>query len=717
MQGFHNFLWPPEPQATLQIVQHTNGSDSELDDQRQVEHLINPSDFDMHSSLPDQSSTTTPRQGPTLNPPPAITINDNPLPTMSSMPGHYQQRERTPSPASVRSRGNSRSPLGSKRSSPQPSPERGRRGDYAQSESASSKIRLVSVSDPQQATLMEELKLHLLNSNKVLESLKQEIAGLKESTAAAREKAENAEKVALEAEKVLQADRLQAEQRLRKIHDDVRTETAKQIDEAERRAEVRLKTTKNMEQGVRPQQLNATPVDEMIVDQGASQDGQPPSNDKGKNLGVENIFIPMEQLLTAQKSAPPRFPEPAREANQSLSSPSVPKPLTFKRPKSSGRPMTADPLNNCNDGDDEGSDISSVSDDDQEAPQLISSLNGEEMLKLLLNKIGLDARSVDPVNKSERRRANRDFKAPAKKSVKQRGKQNLMNWLRRHLHILLDIKKSRDILNFASEIYSSDSPLQRHMNQWEKTKEGEAPILKPMKINWNNFDGPWNVHLCELFVRHCVTQGLESGNSSEEMQEFVAAYFWDRLERLRTIVKKGRPKVNETLEQTSTRRGEQHLQALSIARRNSRRNQKHHERIDICLENLPENIERITGDAQRDWKTKYDVVMALGPEGMSSDETDGSDPDTYRVRTLPWRNKSLVQTMVSIDDAKNITNGYGNIRPGNRPRIRQRKKNATTSARRAPTGKPKDLYEPDWYKALTVTKKRTLKAKSALDWE
>ena len=109
------------------------------------------------------------------------------------------------------------------------------------------------------------------------------------------------------------------------------------------------------------------------------------------------------------------------------------------------------------------------------------------------------------------------------------------------------------------------------MQQWEKSKEGEPPKVKPMKVNWKNFDGPWNSHLCELFVKYCASQGLDGGNPSDEMQEFVASYFWERLARLRTIVKKGRPKGDETSEQTSVRTQEQHLQALSVARRNSRR--------------------------------------------------------------------------------------------------------------------------------------------------
>ena len=120
------------------------------------------------------------------------------------------------------------------------------------------------------------------------------------------------------------------------------------------------------------------------------------------------------------------------------------------------------------------------------------------------------------------------------------------------------------------------------MEHWEKTKEGDGPKVKPMKINWKSFEGPWNTHLCELFVQYCATQGFEGGNPSEAANEFVAGYFWERLARLRTIVKKNRPKGSETAEQTSARAGEEHLQALSVARRNSRRNQvRSHDFFDL----------------------------------------------------------------------------------------------------------------------------------------
>ena len=145
--------------------------------------------------------------------------------------------------------------------------------------------------------------------------------------------------------------------------------------------------------------------------------------------------------------------------------------------------------------------------------------------------------------------------------------------------------------------------------------------------------------------------------------------------------------------------------------------QKHHDRVDICLENLPENVASIVTDEQREWKKRYDVVDALGPEGMSSDETDDNDPDNYWVRTLLWRSKKATQVMVTIDEAKNITNAYGNIRAGNRPRNRQRRKNSTASVRKVPIGKPEDLYDRDWYAQLNAGKKRALKAKANLEYE
>ena len=110
------------------------------------------------------------------------------------------------------------------------------------------------------------------------------------------------------------------------------------------------------------------------------------------------------------------------------------------------------------------------------------------------------------------------------------------------------------------------------------------------------------------------------------------------------------------------------------------------------------------------WKDHLTVIETLGIEGQSSDETDEEDPNVYNVRILPWRSKELVKKVAITDKARNTTNGYGNPRPGNRPRTRKRRKDAKESHRKPPRGKPLNYYDKDWYNNLTHGQKRALDA-------
>ncbi|PPQ74875.1 hypothetical protein CVT26_011470 [Gymnopilus dilepis] len=682
MEAFGHFLWPPVTQTAQQ--KKAGGTDSDTEDLMHVEQLVQPGeqqsdhrDVAQHLlSTPAITLNNVPVHDTTGNVTlPSPTSNGNSIFVFNGSGGRGGSRtpSRTPSPT-----------IGSKRNTPRHSPER----QGGQSESEGSKVRLINVPDVQQETWLVELKNHqLIRSNQLFENIQKELAQMKETAEATKGLAESAEKRAYQAEQALGKERLEAQKSLQKLQADIGENASKLMHETERRVEVTLKSIKSTQSIAHFGPVMQSPVDDMMVDH-------------------EHPRVP----------APPRFPEPA--------STSLPKPLSFRRPKSIGKTARVPPSNTFLQSlQNQLGDSSSSSEDEekntsQQKPTAnFSDLNGEEMLRLLLTNMGVDITNAGSLHKFGKRWAHREFREPAKKAPKAKGKQDLMNWLRQQLHSLLEIEKSRDILKFASEIYSDNTPNQRQMEHWEKTKEGDAPKVKPMKINWKNFEGPWNTHLCELFVQYCCSQGFEGGTPSDDAREFVAGYFWERLSRLRTILKKNRPKESENFEQTSARTEEQHLQALSVARRNSRRNQKHQDRLDICLENLPDNLQSISSDEQRDWKVKYNIVAALGPEGMSSDETGDSDTDTYWVRTLPWRNKRAVQVMVSIDEAKNTRNAYGNIRPGNRPRNRQRKKSARESVRKAPIGKPKNLYDTDWFEKLHGGKKRALKAKSDIDYE
>ena len=68
-----------------------------------------------------------------------------------------------------------------------------------------------------------------------------------------------------------------------------------------------------------------------------------------------------------------------------------------------------------------------------------------------------------------------------------------------------------------------------------------------------------------------------------------------------------------------------------------------------------------------------------------------------------------------IDRDRNVTTAYNNTNPGNPPRLRKRRNNATETARNALPGLPINFYDPDWYNELTDRQKKEIGAKAAME--
>ena len=106
--------------------------------------------------------------------------------------------------------------------------------------------------------------------------------------------------------------------------------------------------------------------------------------------------------------------------------------------------------------------------------------------------------------------------------------------------------------------------------------------------------------------------------------------------------------------------------------------------------------------------------MMLHAEGMSSDESDGEGGHTkYWVKTRQWRSNALNQYLQRIDLDANRTNVYGKPWPGNPPRLRKRRANATLSDRRAVPCLPINFYDEAWLATLENRDRKALKAKPA----
>ncbi|KIJ47662.1 hypothetical protein M422DRAFT_66480 [Sphaerobolus stellatus SS14] len=96
----------------------------------------------------------------------------------------------------------------------------------------------------------------------------------------------------------------------------------------------------------------------------------------------------------------------------------------------------------------------------------------------------------------------------------------------------------------------------------------------------------------------------------------------------------------------------------------------------------------------------WDILEVLGPDGVSSDETDteGSPPNAPRFLRIPqiWRRKFLDSTMSRVDEMpRQIPDSCHSLRKGQPERIRIGD-HPTQVNSTAIKGLPIDIYDEDW---------------------
>ena len=123
-------------------------------------------------------------------------------------------------------------------------------------------------------------------------------------------------------------------------------------------------------------------------------------------------------------------------------------------------------------------------------------------------------------------------------------------------------------------------------------------------------------------------------------------------------------------------------------------------------------MKKLTGEARNIWRNLHDMLEAMGPDGVSSDEdVMVNNRKEYHVKILPYRSTRVLSRIKYIDNHANHTNGYGNSAPGTPPRIRIRPENPKESSKKAPIGWPKNLYKSRWIEGLSDTHYGYLDAK------
>lgn len=111
------------------------------------------------------------------------------------------------------------------------------------------------------------------------------------------------------------------------------------------------------------------------------------------------------------------------------------------------------------------------------------------------------------------------------------------------------------------------------------------------------------------------------------------------------------------------------------------------------------------------WTYAHDVIETLGPEGMSSDESDGgSDDESFtRPRYMEWRVDDVDNMMDAVDKvSQGVSAHFTTTGPKPLTRVMARKR----SRRVDPRGLPRPLYDNRWYEALSLQQKKEVGASS-----
>ena len=145
---------------------------------------------------------------------------------------------------------------------------------------------------------------------------------------------------------------------------------------------------------------------------------------------------------------------------------------------------------------------------------------------------------------------------------------------------LMKIKHDKDVLN--NELYEPNTPKKRKMVSYEKNQSLPGPDLKPMSPNWDELDGKWNDELFKLFIAHCNEDGDGDKVETDEDQYNIHEMFMDRIQRLKSLISRCRPKDDEHQEAVTERLNSRHKQDLQCQRHHTRRREVSVKQVSPC---------------------------------------------------------------------------------------------------------------------------------------
>uniref|UniRef100_A0A8H8CDT1 Uncharacterized protein n=1 Tax=Psilocybe cubensis TaxID=181762 RepID=A0A8H8CDT1_PSICU len=288
-----------------------------------------------------------------------------------------------------------------------------------------------------------------------------------------------------------------------------------------------------------------------------------------------------------------------------------------------------------------------------------------------------------------RRIPNRKPYSPYKQAGPVRPRSVDRNASRQLQQYLLGISEDDDIFIMDSIHIASPAEVDKFENSLR-----DPPPLEPLQLHFDQVKVKWNAYLADLFAEQFLRLHSNLNATADQIKEHFMARVQMFREKLISIV----PRPGETSEQCFDRVREERLNANRRKRRRTRqRNKLYVDRYSNCIDAGRHDI--------------ADVVLTLGEDGMSEDETDGEDSTV--VLLTQWRNPKLLTPLKIADSLRPATSVNGTRRPGSRPLKRRRLQSAREGYQPAPDQRPENYYYSSWRACLSRYDIALLKMKDA----
>ncbi|KDR78694.1 hypothetical protein GALMADRAFT_1364983 [Galerina marginata CBS 339.88] len=347
----------------------------------------------------------------------------------------------------------------------------------------------------------------------------------------------------------------------------------------------------------------------------------------------------------------------------------------------------SEPEENSNETDDGESDDER---DDDEAPL------AKGALKKLLREV-LKGQTKRGGRKSDTTRGRRSKVDPVEEEKKMDQKWERTSYCRLVGTVMKEMFGVQSV-----EEYAVHEPAEsRHVRLFDR-EEKDGPDEDDLRIDMRGkISSSWNTRVMEILL-DAVLERKRKGTAWDDLPDRSDDYLMEiiqvQLERARTTWRNAQPKLLESGEVESLNEVEKRMiESKEVTEKMKRANMRRIHRHDRRVETIKRTIERKRDEGATDiaiWEWLETLVTQLGPEGMSSDESDIDDntgTEVLYVRSLNWR-RSAEKELDFIDKQRRTDRELFSNK-GSKPTLRLRKSGYGNTRRNPPKGKSKSLFD------------------------